>query len=252
MAELLSGSGPAQGSERARAKGSLYRLASVLVAHPLVETWQALNEGRLQLAIAEAWQGVHGRPWPIHTAGASSDDFEAEYIRLFLHGNSGKPIIPLLAGDYEALLAGQTRPVFMLNISAFYSHFGLKAAVEDEGRADEPDHLATMFEFMSVLTHLEATGMDKHREVSGYKRAQRDFIRRYLLPLAQCVYTRSSQLKKATLDPTLHELIDRLPHWLESEATTLDAQIGRYRETEDRSWAGAPAGQIAVDQNLWG
>ena len=104
---------------------------------------------------------------------------EAGYITAFLHGPKGKPIASLLAGDHEHLLAGHARPVFMLNIAAFYRHFGLAAATEDEGRADEPDHLASLLEFMAVLAHLEARALSGGKDPSPYRRAQRDVLRRH-------------------------------------------------------------------------
>lgn len=243
----------AAGPQRAAARCSLYRLAAVSLAHPVPETWQALNSGKLQEAIAAAWFSVHGRHWPVAKANhASAEAFEAAYIAVFLHGHGGKPGIPLLAGDHETLLSGQTRPVFMLNIGEFYRHFKLQAAVDDEGRSDEPDHLVTMLEFMAVLTHLESRALSHHRDASGYRRAQRDFLKRYLLPLAEVIARGSGRARASQLDNTILHLIEELPAWLASDATSIEAMEGPYHHTEDQSWAGAPSGERTVDQNLWG
>lgn len=254
MNRLSNGSSRAPaGSQRAAARCSLYRLAAVSLAHPVPETWEALNTGKLQEAIAAAWFGVQGRPWPVQAVSQdSAAAFEAAYIAVFLHGRGGKPAIPLLAGDYEELLSGQTRPVFMLNIGEFYRHFKLQAAVEDEGRPDEPDHLVTMLEFMAVLTHLESRALEQHRDASGLRRAQRDFLRRYLLPLVNVISAKAGTARRSQLDSTLLQLIEELPAWLAAEATSIEAMEGHYHHTEDHSWAGAPLGERTVDQNLWG
>lgn len=241
------------GTQRAAARCSLYRLAAVSLAHPVPETWQALNTGKLQEAIAAAWFSVQGRTWPVATAShARADAFEAAYIAVFLHGRSGKPAISLLAGDHEKLLSGQTRPVFMLNISEFYRHFKLQAAVDDEGRFDEPDHLVTMLEFMTVLTHLESRALAQHRDACGLRRAQRDFLKRYLLPFAEAIASIAGRARSNQLDSTLLQLIEELPAWFASDAAGIEAVEGPYHHTEDRSWAGAPSGERTVDQNLWG
>ena len=241
------------GTQRAAARCSLYRLCAVSLAHPVPETWQSLKEGKLQEAIAAAWFSVQGRAWPVSPVShGTAEAFEAAYIAVFLHGPGGKPAISLLAGDHEDLLSGQTRPVFMLNISEFYRHFKLQAAVEDEGRSDEPDHLITMLEFMAVLTHLESRALTQHKDASGLRRAQRDFLSRYLIPLVDVVASKAGRARASQLDSTLLQLIEELPAWLAADAASIEAMEGPYHHTEDRSWAGAPMGDRTVDQNLWG
>lgn len=243
---------------RAQAKETLWRLAAIAFGHPQPELYDSLKSGCFDSAFSQAWTIVTGRGW--HRQ-AQSDDFaalESGFIATFLHGRKGKPVAPLLAGDYEHLLAGHARPVFMLNISAFYRHFGLKAATADEGRTDEPDHLASMLEFMAVLTHLEVRALSGETDPAPYRRAQRDFLRRYLVPLLQAVAGRLRQSPPTGLDPTLRELADELPGWAEGQAHELEARVGPYRTPDDqnaaRSSVPAPVAgtRRTVDQNLWG
>jgi len=217
-----------------------------------------LKSGCFHSAFSQAWTIVTGHGWHRQPP---SDDFptlESGFIAAFLHGRKGKPVAPLLAGDYEHLLAGHTRPVFMLNISAFYRHFGLKAATADEGRADEPDHLASMLEFMAVLAHLEARALSRGHDPAPYRRAQRDFLHRYLVPLLKAVADRLRHSPSTALDPTLRQLVDELPAWAEGQAHELEARVGSYHTPDDqnaaRSSVPAPVTgtRRTVDQNLWG
>src|SRR5690625_4911291 len=170
-------------TERAQANVALYRLAAAALAPPAPELQQAFADGRFQLAFSSAWQAGTGPPLPRSPARPDFPSLEAVYIDLFMHGKRGEPHVHLLAGDYDALRSGTTRPVFMLNIQAFYQHFDLQAATDDEGRNEEPDHVATMLEFLAVLHHLESQALDNGKDATPYQRAQRDFLQRYLLPL---------------------------------------------------------------------
>lgn len=258
------GAAPPGGDSRARAAAmeTIWRLAAAAFCHPTPEQQQALASGRFTAALSAAWQAVTGRPWPETPPSPDFAALEAGFIATFLHGRAGKPVASLLAGDHETLLAGLSRPVFMLNVAAFYRHFGLQAATADEGRTDEPDHLAAMLEFMTVLAHLEAGALGRGRDPSPYRRAQRDFLRRYLLPLLRCIGARVRPLPADALDPTLRRLVDHLPDWAEGLAIELESRVGRYRDPDTPATAAAgtaadggpaaAAGTTVVEQNLWG
>lgn len=245
--------------ERAAAKRTIWRLAAAAVGHPGPELQAAIASGRFHQAFDAAWFAVTGRSWP---RAAPSPDFatlEAGYIAAFLHGPNGKPIASLMAGDYERLLAGHARPVFMLNIAAFYRQFGLQAATADEGRADEPDHLASMLEFMAVLTHLEVQALGRGRDPSAGRRAQRDFLRRHLGPMLRAVAGGLRGRPVEDLDPTITRLVEELPDWAQGQSAELEARVGPYRDPDDattlstRAEEGpATAASRVVDQNLWG
>nr|WP_298413754.1 molecular chaperone TorD family protein [uncultured Halomonas sp.] len=232
---------------RAEAKSTIYRLAAVAFGHPLPETQQAFADGSFNQALDSAWQAVTGRPWPRQPASASFAELESGYISAFRHGRHGKPQIALVAGEYEELLDGQMRPTFLLNVQAFYKHFGLQAAVGDEGLTEEPDHLSAMLEFMAVLTHLEARALAEAKEPTSYRLAQRDFLKRHLVPLLVAIQRQAASEKRLTLDATLVRLIEDLPEWARNQLVELEARVGPY----DEKVKGAALKGRALDQNLW-
>lgn len=213
-------------SERAQAYVALYRLAAAALAHPVPELHQAIAEGRFHQAFNSAWQVITGRAWPRSPASADFTTLETGYIDMFVHGQRGEPRVHLLAGDYDALRSGVTRPVFMLNIQAFYQHFDLRAATSDEGRNEEPDHVVTMLEFMAILHHLEARALDNGADPSPYRRAQRDFLQRYLAPLMDTICREVTTQRRATLDASLLRLIEDLPSRLRQQLAELEVRIG--------------------------
>ena len=233
--------------ERARASMALYRLAAAALGHPVPELHEAFVDGRFHHAFNEAWQRITGRIWPRSAASADFAALEAGYIDMFLHGRRGQPRVHLLAGDYESLRNGVTRPVFMLNIQAFYRHFDLQAATGDEGRNEEPDHLATMLEFMAVLHHLEAQAIERGADCCAYRRAQRDFLRRYLLPLLETIHQEVSAESHGQLDANLLRLIEDLPQRLRQQLAELQVRIGPSTEPS------VPAAEQTrnLAQNLW-
>lgn len=216
--------------ECAQARETIYRLAAVALGYPLEETLAALEEGRLQAVLSDAWQALGGEPWPELEVSASLQDLEVGYMATFIHGKRGKPRVPLVASAHSHLIGGQTPGAFLLNVQAFYSHFGLKAAVEDEGLQDEPDHLVAMLEFCALLCYLERQALEqgKDKAAAPYRRAQRDFLMRYLVPLLQTIrgtYAKESQLG---LDPNLEHLLEVLPDWASSQQLSLEKLVGAY------------------------
>lgn len=211
---------------RAEACASVYRLAAVALGHPVPELQEALVDGRFHTAFNEAWYAVTGREWPASTPSKDFKSLETGYIGTFLHGRKGRPCTNLLAGDYGSLLKGVSRSTYMLNIQAFYKNFGLKAALADEGRKEEPDHLIAMLEFMVVLHHLEAEMLERGNNPENYRRAQRDFLQRYLLPLFEAIYQKMASQPDLELDATLVQLIEDFPHWLRQQLSDLGAQVG--------------------------
>lgn len=233
--------------ERAQSTAALYRLAAVALGHPVPELQEALADGRFHEAFNNAWHDVTGREWPRSKASEDFATLESGYIGVFLHGKRGQPQVFLLAGDYGSLLEGLSRSVYMLNLQALYKNFGLKAATADEGRNEEPDHLVAMLEFMAVLHHLEAQALERAADPDAYRRAQRDFLQRYLLPLFEAIYQKMASQPDLELDATLGQLIEDFPHWLRQQLSDLGSQIG-------------PCGNLAINaaenpripaENLW-
>ncbi len=243
--------------ERATAKETVYRLAAIAFGHPTPEFHAALTAGTFHRAFDAAWSAVTGSRWPAPAASPGIAELEAGFITAFLHGHKGKPVSSLLAGDYHHLLAGSTRPNLMLNIAAFYRHFGLAAAKDDEGRDDEPDHLASMLEFMAVLTHLEARALERGADAAPYRRAQRDFLQRYLTPLLHAIRDRLRRYKVEDLDPTIAGLVEDMADFSAGQAVELEVHVGPYRDPDCADAGLRPTmsgsnGKHAIDQNLWG
>ncbi|MGV8865054.1 MAG: molecular chaperone TorD family protein [Pseudomonas sp.] len=233
--------------ERADATGAIYRLAAAAFGHPLPELQQAFSDGSFHTAFNTAWRQITGREWPRCQASANFGALESGYIDTFVHGQRGKPRVPMLAGEYENLLGGQTRPVFMLNVQAFYRHFGLRAATSDEGRTEEPDHLIDMLEFMAVLSHLESRALSAHTDPSAYRRAQRDFLHRYLVPLLDAMRRGIAAEKRLSLDATLVRMVEDLPEWARQQLAELEARVGPCADPAER----ATNQPRAMAQNLW-
>ena len=233
--------------ERAQASEAIYRLAAAAFGHPVPELHEAFVDGRFHAAFNSAWRSVTGRDWPQSPPSESFAALESGYIDMFLHGRRGEPRVHLLAGDYEALRDGVTRPVYMLNVQAFYRHFDLQAATADEGRNEEPDHVATMLEFMAVLHHLEARALERGNDPSAYRRAQRDFLHRYLVPLMEALYQGVSAERHGHLDANLLRLIEDLPQRLQQQLAELEVRIGPCADLA----SGSSDHERNLAQNLW-
>lgn len=238
----------ADAAARARAAETIWRLTALALAHPVPEFREAVASGDFHAAFSGAWGAVTGRDWPRDAPPAPFPDFEAGYIAAFLHGRTGKPVASLLAGDHEDLLRGLSRPSFMLNVAAFYGHFKLKAATGDEGRADEPDHLSAMAEFMAVLSHLEARTLARGADAGPPRRAMRDFLARYLAPALESVAERLRHRPVPELDPTIARVLAETGPWARQQVGALEARVGPFRDPE----APHPAAAEPAPQNLWG
>ena len=238
-----------EAAARARAAESLWRLGALAFGHPIEEFHRALLDGSFHEAVDAAWSVLTGRAWPREAPPARFADLEGGYIAAFEHGRGGKRLASLLGGEHKELLAGQARPAFMLNVAAFYRHFGLTQAIADEGRVDEPDHLACLLEFMAVLSHLEASAIAGGRDPGGVRRAQRDFLVRYVEPLLALIEAALRRPAEPPLDATLARLIGDLHGFADARIAELESQVGPYRSAEARPDAGPDA---AARQNLWG
>lgn len=211
--------------DRLSAQETIYRLAAVLFGYPLEETQQALEDGRIYAALAPAWKTATGQEWPRLPASADLNALQVGYTGTFLQARR-KLRIPLVASAHDELLGGETPGNYLLNVLAFYRHFGLQTAQTDEGQAEEPDHLVAMLEFCSLLCFLERRALIHEQDTSPYQRARRDFIARYLLPLLEAIRARYAKLANRNLDPTLAYLVEVLPDWALEQQAELSARAG--------------------------
>lgn len=233
-------------SNRLAARETIYRLAAALFGYPLAETQQALEEGRVAAALAPAWQTLTGEPWPVLPPSEDLTALQVGYTATFLQGRRGRPRVPLVASAHEVLLEGESQGSYLLNVKAFYGHFGLQAAQGDEGHAEEPDHLVAMLEFCTLLCHLEQAALSGGRDPAPYRRAQRDFIARYLGPLLGAIRERFADARDQGLDPTLAHLVEVLPGWVAEQQAALIDQVGPTPQPGD-----AVAHSIADSRSLW-
>lgn len=72
----------------------------------------------------------------------------------------------------------------MEEVLRFYHYFGLRIS---EDKRDRPDHLASEFEFMHLLTFKETEGLIQGVDRSAYRQAQRDFLRFHLTGFVSAV-----------------------------------------------------------------
>lgn len=233
----------------ASARGALLRTAAALLDYPLPETRQVLVDGRALSALAETLHllGISAPTGtPARPSEDSLEDLQVGYTNTFLSGRKGKPRVPLVASAYKHLMAGSAQGSFLLNIQAFYKHFGLKAAEQDEGHVEEPDHLVAMLEFCALLCHLEESASDRGSDPAPYQRAQRDFLSRYLTPLASAIRDRYQHLDNAELEPTLAWLVRNLPEWCMNQQQQLEAVLATSGAHNERL---IPT--QSVPQGLW-
>ncbi len=65
----------------------------------------------------------------------------------------------------------------------WYDHFGLRRT----DTAELPDHISVQLEFMHFLTHQEYLHGDEPEAAETLRSAQREFLSRHLMPLAQSI-----------------------------------------------------------------
>ncbi|MBI5552443.1 MAG: molecular chaperone TorD family protein [Desulfobacterales bacterium] len=118
------------------------------------------------------------------------EDVEIEFIRLFEAG-PGNPACPLVEGVLMNKEEG--RKSIFKDLILFYNHFGLSYA---EGSSeDRPDHLIYELEFLHYLTFLELTALQKDRDASPFRRAQRDFLQRHPLKWTGVIVERMMEIE---------------------------------------------------------
>jgi len=107
------------------------------------------------------------------TYPTSLEELQQEYTRLFDvgRGTAGPPC-PLYEGCYRT---DWGRSKLFEELLRFYNFFGLGLSPDNR---ELPDHLTVELEFMHFLTYQEA----KEQDNLPFQRAQRDFVKRHLLP----------------------------------------------------------------------
>lgn len=111
-----------------------------------------------------------------------------------------------------------------------------------------------MAEFMAVLSHLEARALAARRDASSSRRAQRDFLCRYLSPFLDAVNQRLERDHGPALDPCISQVLSDMSHWSHHLSRELEANVGAFRNPDMPDIPTENSGstlELAV-QNLWG
>ena len=238
--------------ERARARSTLYRLFAIGFGHPAPDLHGRLADGTFGQALASAVQSVSGRSLSLPPPGGNAQTFEADFIGLFAAGVKGKPTCPMCMGDYDHLLEGRTRPSFMMEFLQVYRWFGVKPKTEGEDQ-ELPDHLTCQLEFMAYLNHLEAEAYEKGRDATGYRRAQRDFLGRFLARFAPVFVSRLEvAADNADADPYFVALAAELTDFVTGHSHELASEIGAFVAPDEPAPADGTAAGVSEEMNLWG
>ncbi|MGB5831397.1 MAG: molecular chaperone TorD family protein [Thiohalocapsa sp.] len=239
---------------RAQARSRTWQLLSLAFAHPVAELHPQFADGRFaqafESAIDEALEtglGTSpGEPAELPSARVPFQEFEAQYITLFNTGPKGRPLVPLCAAGYSALLDGEPPPSLLLRYVQFYRHFGLKIRTGGE-ESELPDHLTCQLECLAWLTHLETRSLAQGDSAKGYRQAQHDFIDRLLGPhCAQFAPRLARTVNERGYDPLFAALGKALDASQRRELADLQSTIGD--EVQPPQTQSAPA----LTQNLWG
>jgi len=165
---------------QAAARSRLYQLLERGFSLPDAAFYKWVREGGFAEGSA---QEVAGLPYPLPAArdaalgrglgeaGASHQELQGEYIRLFDVGLPGPPC-PLYGGEYQGSRTG-----VMEELIRFYNYFGLHPSTRSR---DLPDHITAELEFMHFLTFQEVVALHRGQDRSPYLRAERDFLERHL------------------------------------------------------------------------
>ncbi|MGI9481913.1 MAG: molecular chaperone TorD family protein [Hyphomicrobiales bacterium] len=94
----------------------------------------------------------------------------------------------------------------------WHEHFGLRRT----DTALLPDHVSAELEFMHFLTFSEHKNETDEAGVAALRRAQRDFLTRHLLPLAEAI-----SVKCSSPEPRYRALAQALPQFLQTELQQL-------------------------------
>ncbi len=175
----------------AQARSRMYHLLSVLFRYPTPELFESLANGAYPAQLDEALEASAHQGGPCAAksaelaeklrailAGMDYRDYEVRYTQTFEVG-APKPLCPPYEGVQRK---GLPRNSSMLNIAAFYKHFGLKIGA-DEGSHELPDHISAELEFLHFLAFKEAQAREAGDTelLTGYLLAQNDFLQRHLV-----------------------------------------------------------------------
>lgn len=151
--------------------------------------------------------------------GIAFEDFETTYVGTFDVGFPEPPCPP-----YEGLYnKAMPRTQVMLEVGAFYTHFGL-AMSQEEGKRELPDYLCAELEFLHFLTFKEAqAGEEDNQELAnGYLLARKDFLERHMVSWLPKFYEKVQGVDALAFYPDLARILVR---FVNSEFALLRAAV---------------------------
>lgn len=177
------------------ARIQVYRLLAAAFRYPIDDFFENLVDGKCRVALSEtlSMSSYHDSPFEeellklmekieASLAQMNFEDYEVLFAETFEVGAPAPPCPPYEGSQRKSL----PRNAAMLQISAFYKHFGLKMD-QKEGKRELPDHISAELEFLQFLTFKEAQARGENDEkddkelLTGYLLAQTDFLRRHPL-----------------------------------------------------------------------
>lgn len=136
-------------------------------------------------------------------------ELEAQYLATFETALPATPL-SLYEGSY---LTERPRAELLLELDAFYRHFGLAPSAAPR---DFPDNLTAELEFLQFLTAKEAQALDQALDAGPYLRAQRDFLDRHLGPMLAAM---AAAADKAS--PLYRGLVRCARHYVDADRATV-------------------------------
>lgn len=199
-------------SRQRQARRETYGLLAELLSFPTPGLAEALAAGTVSASVEGLARSLPYRLLPPAglAAALQPSELEPEYIRLFDLPGGGSPC-PLYTGVYSP-----ARRDAMEELLRFYRFFGLTMAQRGH---DLPDAVPTVIEFQQFLVlREEAAGSSESRK------AQRDILRRHLLPWASATHQR---LPKRDPGPWYEAIVAFAAHFFAADLAYLDRLVAR-------------------------
>ncbi|MGE5505217.1 MAG: molecular chaperone TorD family protein [Actinomycetota bacterium] len=154
-------------------RAKAYATLAEAFAYPDHDLCVELKEGAFQLDLCDCVSAVTAGAGLIKDMAVPPDMEETALEAAYIDAFELSPC-PLYEGAH---LRERDRSEILLEVKAFYQHFGLAVA---EGLNEPEDHVTAELDFMHFLVSKQAEAEATGRDAGPYLRAQRDFLDRHL------------------------------------------------------------------------